>query len=127
MHGEGVAEMLRLGFGVPARVVEVNEVGLSLALCVPVVELVEGASGSLVQLVDPPLASAKVVEERSGCAVDGMVGFPAGSKTLAQQLLKTPPDKRAVARARKSSNPQTPSPAFVLSETWQPHEHRWRA
>ena len=123
MHGEGVAEMLRLGFGVPARVVEVNEVGLSLALCAPVVELVEGASGSLVQLVDPPLASAKVVEERSGCAVDGI----AGSKTLAQQLLKTSPDKRAVARARESSNPQTPSPAFVLSETWQPHEHRWRA
>ena len=101
--------------------------GLSLALCVPVVELVEGASGSLVQLVDPPLASAKVVEERSGCAVDGIVGFPAGSKALAQQLLKTPPDKRAMARARKSSNPRAPSPAFVLSETRRPYEHRWRA
>ena len=66
MHGEGVAEVLGFGFGVPPRVVQVDEVGLSLALRVLVVELVEGAPGVRVQLVHPPLTSAKVVEERSG-------------------------------------------------------------
>ena len=73
MHGKGMAQMLRLGFRVPARLVQVDKVRHFLRLRVVVIEGLENACSLRIELVDTPLPSAKVLEKGGRSTVHGVV------------------------------------------------------
>ena len=84
MHGKGMAQMLRLGFRVTARLrlVQVDKVRHFLRLRALVIEGLENVCSLRIELVDTPLPSAKVLEKGGRSTVHGVVCFPARAETL---------------------------------------------